>query len=218
MDPKGIESRYQSPSIDRIYSNFFQSRNTNVGNSDRSQSSAAYSRTFNGDNSTTKRALDLSSDTKSSSFLSRVGTSISDSFLGIGHYSSRFGESFLDQVTSPKILKIQQGLGRSLGGVASLAGVGYRLYQAGSEDFKERELRFTETRKELVLSLGSMAGAVGVGEAGYLATAAVASLGAPVTVVAGLGVATALGAGYTAYKIREGLDAYYGRGHSNSNE
>jgi len=196
MELNGVFSQHNQSNLDSLYERVVGNNNLNPAQNDITRA----------EEPTTKYAELHSTKDSFLSFTGRLTRSIADSALGVGHYISRLGESVLIQKITPPLQTIQSGLGRAIGGAVSLGASAYRLYGTAKLDLKNKDRSFSETRKELTLSLGSMTAAVGVGEAGYVATAVAIGVGAPAIVTSGLGVATAIGAGYAVYKTREYLD------------
>lgn len=146
------------------------------------------------------------SDNPLRSEIKRYSAASTDSAIGTGHFISRLSESLILRKIAPPIQSINAGIGRAVGGAISLVTSGYRVYHSVKDDLASGDRSFYQTRREVTASLGSMASAMIIGELGYIGTAAVASLGAPVGVTTGLAVGTAFLAGYGAYKIRNFVD------------
>ena len=132
-----------------------------------------------------------------------------DAFLGVGHYFSKVFEGSLLRVVAPQFQTIGAGLTRAAGGFVTAAGAAYRLYQAASNDIRHKDYSFSSTRKETVVSLGSIGAGIAVGETGFYLTAAALSLGAPVSLAATLAVGTALGTGLAVAYTRSRLGELY---------
>ena len=140
--------------------------------------------------------------------LSSAISAETDAAGGIGHFISRLQAARLPRNISTPLEVMRAGAARALGGLIG-AGVGaYRIVQAAKSDIAAGDRSFSNTRRETVVTLGSITAGFAAGEAGYLLTGGAAAVGAPAAVTTILGGATVLGAGYAVYQARNHLETW----------
>jgi len=156
-----------------------------------------------------QEAISAPVSTPETSFLSDVGTAVEDAALGMGSVVSTAVEGLLPGEFSPAAARILGGSFRAAGGLFTAATSGYRIVKTLKDEYEADSVNYPKTRKEVVVTAGSVTAGLGVGTLAGAATSVAAFVGAPALVVGGLAAAGVIGAGYAAYAARDYLSDLY---------